>query len=85
MNVSEILERKGDRVVTVAPEDPVRSVVGTLSSNGFGAVVVSSDGSSINGIVSERDIVRQIGHEGERILDQPARSIMTARSRSRVR
>ena len=77
MNVSEILERKGNRVVTVAPEDPVRSVVATLSSNGFGAVIVSSDGSSIEGIVSERDIVRQLGREGERILDQPASSIMT--------
>ena len=77
MNVSEILERKGNRVVTVAPEDPVRSVVATLSSNGFGAVIVSPDGSSIEGIVSERDIVRQLGREGERILDQPASSIMT--------
>ncbi len=77
MNVSEILDRKGNLVVTVAPEDSVRSVVATLAENGFGALVVSANGASIDGIVSERDIVRQLGHEGERVLDQSVSQIMT--------
>lgn len=77
MNVSEILDRKGNLVVTVAPEDSVRSVVATLAENSFGALVVSANGSSIDGIVSERDIVRQLGHEGERVLDQSVNQIMT--------
>ncbi|MBT8241742.1 MAG: CBS domain-containing protein [Acidimicrobiia bacterium] len=77
MNVSEILDRKGNRVVTVAPEDSVRTVVATLAERGFGALVVSSDGSTIDGIVSERDIVRQLGREGERVLDQAVGGIMT--------
>ena len=78
MNVSEILERKGSRVVTVAPEDSVRHVVATLAENGFGAVVVSADGSSIDGIVSERDVVRQLGSDGEQVLEQTAGDIMTS-------
>jgi CBS domain-containing protein len=77
MNVSEILGRKGNRVVTVPPEDSVRSVVTTLAENGFGALVVSADGSTIDGIVSERDIVRQLGREGEHVLDQSVGEIMT--------
>jgi CBS domain-containing protein len=77
VNVSEILDRKGNRVVTVAPEDSVRSVVATLAENSFGALVVSTDGSTIDGIVSERDIVRQLGRDGERVLDQAVGEIMT--------
>ena len=77
MNVSEILDRKGSRVATVAPEDSVRTVVATLAEKGFGALVVSTDGSSIDGIVSERDIVRQLGRVGEGVLDQAVGEIMT--------
>jgi CBS domain-containing protein len=77
MNVSEILDRKGNQVVTVAPNDSVRSVVATLAEKGFGALVVSADGSTIDGIVSERDIVRQLGRDGEIVLDQSVAEIMT--------
>lgn len=77
MYVSEILDRKGSSVVTVAPGDSVRSVVATLAEKGFGALVVSANGSTIDGIVSERDIVRQLDRDGERVLDESVGEIMT--------
>ncbi len=77
MYVSEILDRKGNKVVTVAPGDSVREVVATLAEKGFGALVVSADGSTIDGIVSERDIVRELGRDGQRVMDQSVGEIMT--------
>ena len=78
MQVHGIIERKGDRVVTVSPEDPVRAAVLALSENGFGALVVSSNGSSIDGIISERDVVRQLGREGTSVLEHRVKDIMTS-------
>lgn len=78
MQVHGIIERKGDRVVTVSPEDPVRAAVMALSENGFGALVVSSNGSSIDGIISERDIVRHLGREGTSVLEHRVKDIMTS-------
>ncbi len=78
MNVAEIIQRKGSEVATVKPEDPVSQAAGLLSEKGFGALVVSADGASIDGIISERDIVRRLGVEGSSILDQPVGSVMTS-------
>ena len=58
MAVAHILRQKGAAVVTVAPSDSVQSIVDTLAKHRIGAVVVSSDGRTISGIVSERDVVR---------------------------
>lgn len=78
MHVAEIINRKGGKVVTIVPSDAVRTVISKLSQNGFGALVVSSDGNAIDGIVSERDIVRRLDRDGEAILDQPVSEIMTS-------
>jgi signal-transduction protein with cAMP-binding, CBS, and nucleotidyltransferase domain len=64
MQVSEILERKGRDVVTVRPGATVQAAVATLAKRGIGAVVVSRDGRSIDGILSERDLVRGISRHG---------------------
>lgn len=77
MNVAEIVQRKGSEVATVSPDQTVSSVAATMAEKGFGALVVSNDGSSINGIVSERDIVRHLGQSGNSVMDQPVSSIMT--------
>ncbi len=77
MRVAEILERKGTKTVTVAETDTVGSAVEILREHGFGALVVSSDGQRIDGIVSERDIVRALGIRDD-LLDMPVSEIMTA-------
>lgn len=78
MRVAEILQQKGTKTVTVTKEDSVSRAVEVLREHGFGALVVSSDGEHIEGIVSERDIVRALGLR-EDLLDMPVSDIMTAK------
>lgn len=78
MLISEVLRSKGSSVVTVLPDTTVRQLLAALVSHNVGALVVSEDGSAIGGIVSERDIVRQLHEHGARVLDMPVSSIMTA-------
>lgn len=58
MKLSAILAVKGTTVVTIAPTASVRDLLAELTRHKVGALVVSTDGSSISGIVSERDLVR---------------------------
>jgi CBS domain-containing protein len=78
MQVNGLLAGKGSDVVTVGPDVTVERVASVLSDNRIGAVVVSGDGSAIDGIVSERDIVRALAGQGADALAQPASSIMTS-------
>jgi CBS domain-containing protein len=77
MQVSGLLEAKGAEVVTVQPDTALEHVVVRLAERRIGAVVVSGDGRSIDGIVSERDIVRALAGTGAGVLAQPASSVMT--------
>jgi CBS domain-containing protein len=80
MLVQQILASKGDHgVVTVAPGSTVQEVSELLSSKRIGAVIVSSDGKTARGIVSERDIVRELGRRGAACLSDPVESLMTAK------
>ena len=67
MRIREATDIESRRVVTVEPRDTIADVVYLLEEYSIGAVVVTSDGQSIEGILSERDIVRylRIEHEGE--------------------
>jgi CBS domain-containing protein len=77
MRINEVLAGKaGHDVVTVNPDTSVRDLVGMLAEHNIGALVVSSDGSSVDGIVSERDVVRRL-HDDEGVLDAPVSSIMS--------
>lgn len=76
MKLESILEHKGVEVVTIAPDATVRSLVALLNSRGIGAVVVSADGSHVDGIVSERDVVRALA-QSESVLDAAVHSVMT--------
>jgi CBS domain-containing protein len=64
MRVSDILRHKGTGVITVDPSTTVESLVALLASERIGAVVVSADGSRVEGIVSERDVVRAVAEHG---------------------
>ena len=80
MLVQQILNSKGDDVVvTVAPGTPVQKVAELLSTRRIGAVIVSADGKLAKGIVSERDIVRELGRRGAACLGDPVESLMTAK------
>jgi CBS domain-containing protein len=77
MRISDILGAKGADVVHIGPEAPVRALVALLRAHNLGAVVVSTDGRTIAGIVSERDVIRQLA-DGADVLDQPVSSVMSA-------
>lgn len=77
MRVNDVLQRKGGDVVTIAPDESVRTLVELLRDHRIGAVVVSTDGTSVAGIVSERDVVRRLADSGADVLDQSVGAIMT--------
>ena len=79
MKISDVLRTKGSAVITVAPEETIASLLGLLAQHNIGAVVVSSDGATVDGIVSERDVVRQLHTRGTELLEAPVASIMTAK------
>src|SRR5665647_3100448 len=79
MKISDVLRTKGSAVITVAPHETIASLLGVLAQHNIGAVVVSSDGVAVDGIVSERDVVRQLHAHGTALLDAPVSSIMTAK------
>jgi CBS domain-containing protein len=82
MRISEILRSKGGDVATIEPDADVRRLLALLAERNIGAVVVSSDGTTIDGIVSERDIVRRLVERGAGLLGETVASIMTATVRT---
>ncbi|RBO93874.1 CBS domain protein [Nocardia puris] len=82
MRIAEILRSKGSDVATVAPETTVRALLAVLAEHNIGAVVVSPDGTTIAGIVSERDVVRSLHRHGAALFDTPVAEIMTAEVRT---
>lgn len=79
MLVSQILKQKPQGVITAAPAMTIAELAALLAQHKIGAVVVTTDQKSVQGIVSERDIVRVLGQKGAAALTQPVSSIMTAK------
>ncbi|MFC2967149.1 CBS domain-containing protein [Acidimangrovimonas pyrenivorans] len=80
MLVQQILRSKGDDgVATIAPDETVSKAVEVLAARRIGALVVSTDGKHVLGIVSERDIVRELGRRGPACLSDRVDQIMTAK------
>ena len=77
MFVETILQEKGSRVVTIASDASVADLVATLAEHNIGAVVVVGAGNRVVGIVSERDIVRQLARAPEGLLHKSVASLMT--------
>jgi len=78
MRISQVIRRKGDLVVTVRPDATVERLLELLEEHRIGAVVVSEDGSTVSGIVSERDVVRHLHSDGAAILEETVATIMTS-------
>lgn len=78
MRINEVLAGKAQHyVVTIRPDATVRELVALLAEHNVGALVVSSDGKAVDGIVSERDVVRRL-HEDPAVLDAAVTAIMTS-------
>ncbi len=77
MRINDVLRSKPSfEVVTIAPDATVRDLVAVLAQHNVGALIVSVDGESVDGIVSERDVVRRL-NEGVEVLEASVQSIMT--------
>lgn len=80
MTVAKILRSKGTGdVVTLPPEKKVADAAIVLSEKRIGTVVISDDGETALGILSERDIVREIGRRGAACLDDTVEMMMTSK------
>lgn len=82
MRVSDVLAHKGHDVVTIRPDATCRDLLALLARHNIGAVVVSSDGLTVAGIVSERDVVRRLNDLGAAVLDAPVSRIATSQVRT---
>jgi CBS domain-containing protein len=78
VQISQLLRHKGREVATIDGGESVRTALAVLAEKGIGALIVSSDGRSIDGIVSERDVARGLHEHGAALLTQPVSSLMTA-------
>ncbi len=78
MRIGTIVAGKGDRVATITPEATIADAVQRLADEGVGALVVSTDGARIDGIISERDIVRSLGRGQSGALALRVDDLMTS-------
>jgi CBS domain-containing protein len=77
MRIADVLRNKGGAVVTIDPDATVTELLAGLAGHNIGAmVVVGPEG--VVGIVSERDVVRQLHAHGASVLSRPVSKIMTA-------
>lgn len=76
MRIRDILTVKGSAVVVIEPQASVRELVALLREHNLGAVVVASDELTVDGIVSERDVVRRLA-DGPEVLEREVADIMT--------
>ena len=77
MNVETILRNKGSRVATIRPDATIADAVDALRRERIGALIVSEDGESVDGILSERDIVIALADSGTDLLSRAVDEIMT--------
>jgi CBS domain-containing protein len=78
MRINDVLKAKaGHDVITIKPDATVRDLLALLAEHNIGAVIVSVGGTAVDGIVSERDVVRKL-NGNDAILDAAVQEIMTA-------
>lgn len=79
MLVQQILRAKGDSgVITITPDTEVSDAAKVLAERRIGGLVVSADGTTADGILSERDIVRSLAMRGASCMNDKVRDLMTA-------
>jgi CBS domain-containing protein len=77
MNVEAILRGKGRAVATIRPDQTVTAALAALRDRNIGALVASDDGETVDGIISERDIVHGLADHGRDLLSLSVAEVMT--------
>jgi CBS domain-containing protein len=78
MTVERILKAKGSHTPTVVPDARIADVITALEAEDVGALVVSADGQRIDGIISERDVVRGLQRFGPEVLNHSVCDLMSS-------
>lgn len=78
MTIAQILKMKGVHAPTVSPDERIADVIAALETEDVGALVVSANGQRIDGIISERDVVRGLSRCGADVLKHGVRDHMTS-------
>lgn len=82
MRIANLLAAKGSSVATIPPSAAIQDAISSLADHGIGALVVSTDGRHVEGILSERDVVRALGEQPKGLLQASVSSIMSASVRT---
>ncbi|MFG1479489.1 CBS domain-containing protein [Xanthobacter sp. V4C-4] len=77
MTVGRILQQKTGDLVTISPRATLSDAVARLARHHIGAIVVVDEHLAVEGIISERDVVRLLGERGTEALSAPLESVMT--------
>lgn len=77
MKIQDIVAKKGPEVVTISASASIADLVALLAERNIGGVVVSADGRAIDGIITERDVVRRLATEGAAVLQRTVGELMT--------
>jgi CBS domain-containing protein len=77
MNAASILRLKGSGVVTAPADRSLLDIAKLLTQHGIGCIIIVGEENEIEGIVSERDLMRAIGQAGSKVLNQPVSDFMT--------
>jgi CBS domain-containing protein len=74
---SVLRSKKNSHVLTIRPDDTILKFVQLLRLAGVGAMIVSKDGHSLEGIISERDVVHALATDENKLLTLPVSALMT--------
>ena len=77
MKIEDIVRKKGSEVVTIPASATIAELVQVLGEHNIGGVVVSADGRAIDGIITERDVVRHLASDGAPVLQRTVGELMT--------
>jgi len=77
VKVADILALKGSAVITIKPSDTVGTLSRLLREKRIGAAIVSSDGLTIEGVISERDIAYGLAIHKAELHTLPVSALMT--------
>jgi CBS domain-containing protein len=78
MRIGDVLKAKASHdIITIRPDAGVRELLALLAEHNVGALIVSSDGTTLEGIVSERDVVRHLHSDGT-VINNTVSAIMTS-------
>ena len=78
-NARDLLDRKGTKVVTIAPDDTVLEAARRMNAERIGALVVEEPALGVVGIISERDILRRVGAESRPPAETQVSEVMTSK------